>query len=584
MRIPAFIIIALCLMLLGCDARHRDVRLDAVADIAGQDPLGALQSLDSIDYAALSESDRHFYDFLSIKAKDKAYIMHSSDSLILDVINWYGNHRKSNLYPETLYYGGRVYSDIGDYPSALRYFHMALDELPENTDNPKLRATVLSQTGRLLNLLRLYKEAEPYIERSIELDLILGDTVNVVNDLQLLGSIQLRAGRYDDAEKSFLGSLDLSNNLPDVFRINSNMYLSAVHLYKGDIDAGLKLIRNIPESVEYANQNCAYAYAANIYMKAGIIDTAYYYARALINSKYDSNKHAGYHVLLSPELNRIVVADSLVRYVKDYNELLEKRYNENENQLALNQQAYYNYHKHKREREKAEESQKIMRNWTIFLFCIIIVIIFLMMLQKTWNQRKIIMLHREIDNIKKLKQQLSPIEAPNKETQENDIKNNISSQQTDQNEKTDTIKNDVEAKEYLRNCLRGELMELYERSKKKTISLDIINSEVYQTLQKMSENNQSLKEDDELWEKIRETVLKSSPHFMSNLNLLTGGKLTSIDIKTALLLKFGLTAKQLSILFVKSNGAIISRRENLSVKIFDKKIGVAVIDGIIRLL
>ena len=40
----------------------------------------------------------------------------------------------------------------------------------------------------------------------------------------------------------------------------------------------------------------------------------------------------------------------------------------------------------------------------------------------------------------------------------------------------------------------------------------------------------------------------------------------------------------MSLLMSKSNGAIVSRRLELGVKIFDKKIGVKVVDGIIRLL
>lgn len=47
---------------------------------------------------------------------------HTSDSLILDVIDYYSSNDDRNLYPEVLYYGGRVYSDLGDYPTSLSYF------------------------------------------------------------------------------------------------------------------------------------------------------------------------------------------------------------------------------------------------------------------------------------------------------------------------------------------------------------------------------------------------------------------------------------------------------------------------------
>ena len=97
----------------ACSGSPDDSRLLAISGIVSDKPEEALAALDSIDPNGLSEPNRHFYDFLSIKAKDKAYVTHTSDSLILNVIDYYSRHKDSGLYPEALYYGGRVYRDIG---------------------------------------------------------------------------------------------------------------------------------------------------------------------------------------------------------------------------------------------------------------------------------------------------------------------------------------------------------------------------------------------------------------------------------------------------------------------------------------
>lgn len=140
----------LCLFFLipnnGCEKAHEDQRLSKVYDIVNENPKEAIDILDSIDPVTLSEADRHFYDFLSIKAKDKAYIWHKSDSLILDVKKWYASNPKYGLYPEAVYYTARVYSDLGDKPTALRYFQEALDLLPEEDEDRNLRLRILSQT------------------------------------------------------------------------------------------------------------------------------------------------------------------------------------------------------------------------------------------------------------------------------------------------------------------------------------------------------------------------------------------------------------------------------------------------------
>ena len=74
------------------------------------------------------------------------------------------------------------------------------------------------------------------------------------------------------------------------------------------------------------------------------------------------------------------------------------------------------------------------------------------------------------------------------------------------------------------------------------------------------------------------------PDFKANLRLLTQSRLTSLDLHTALLIKCHFTPTQMSVLLGRSKGTIVSRRETLSLKIFDEKIGTKVIDGIIRLL
>ena len=134
MNIRTHIIASVILLLLagGCSRSSRDPRLARIAASVSDRPEEALASLDSIDRSSLSKSDSHYYDLLTLKARDKAYIDHESDSLVLDVIDYYSSRPEDPEYPEALYYGGRVYSDLGDYPSALKYFQKALRYLKKS--------------------------------------------------------------------------------------------------------------------------------------------------------------------------------------------------------------------------------------------------------------------------------------------------------------------------------------------------------------------------------------------------------------------------------------------------------------------
>lgn len=273
------IIIIIAVILFGCSRSEPDARLMEIEALASESPLQALDSLNGIDRSALSDADRHYYDFLMVKVPDKAYVKHTSDSLILEVIDYYGSHKSRGLYPEALYYAGRVYSDLGDNPTAMLYFQEALDALPENPDNLDLEANIASQYARLLTNLRLYDEAIPYMEKALEIDRIKKDSVNEVYDLHLLGTMYMYKNDYKSAEQIFLESLSKSAGISEHLRAKSMMYLAELKEWEGDMDAALKYIRGVPENINPIAHNHALAIATHIYANAEIADTAYLYAR-----------------------------------------------------------------------------------------------------------------------------------------------------------------------------------------------------------------------------------------------------------------------------------------------------------------
>ncbi len=145
-------IIIILMLLCGCSGHTPDERLARIAGIVSDSPGEALAALDSIDPGSLPEADRHYHDFHTVKANDKAYNRHTSDSLILDVIDYYESHQSTGLYPEALYYGGRVYSDLGDYPTAIFYYQKSLGNInDDDMSSLHLKGNVTSQLGRQFN-------------------------------------------------------------------------------------------------------------------------------------------------------------------------------------------------------------------------------------------------------------------------------------------------------------------------------------------------------------------------------------------------------------------------------------------------
>lgn len=573
------IIITLILFLLlpGCSEHKPDNRLMRIAETISESPQKALSGLDSIDYEGLTDADKQYFDFLTIKSKDKAFMQHTSDSLILKVIEREDKHSDKERYAETLYYGGRVYHDLGDLPTALNYYQNALDLLPKEGGNSSLRAPVLSQISGLLNTLRLYEQAIPYVEEVIALDSIGKDTINLMYDTELLGSIHLHAKNYDLAELLFYRSKGLAKESAPADTTRHNLYLAAIKYYKGEINSALNLIRPTMLNIDSISRNTALAYASYIYRQASIPDTAILYAHELIHSKNSHDRGTGYQILLSDDLKDYIPSDSIIRYACDYRDIVESYLNQNGNQAALIQNSFYNYQIHQREKLKAETANKRLFNWLGgFLLVILILSIYLLYL-KNKNKSQLIQLHEAINNVNALRRSLN--------TTKDDCNDSSGNGQTANPESAipqDNLSPDIQD---LRVRLREELLDILNMGNQSySVSPIILESEAYEKILEYIRKDRIIPDKDPVWVELEEVVLKSSPQFKHRLHLLTGGKLKPSDFHLALLIKCGVSSTNISTLVGRAKSTVAYRKDALGFKVFDQKLGTGVIDDIIHLL
>ena len=249
-------------------------------------------------------------------------------------------------------------------------------------------------------------------------------------------------------------------------------------------------------------------------------------------------------------------------------------------QLSINQQSLYNYQLHENQKAKAERLSNILKNWIVGFIFLAILLVLISLYFKNKSKNNIIELQQALANIEKLKFELVTSQLK----QSSDIGQTIINQ-TEEIALVITHNSPKSTEQELRECLKKELLTLYESaSSQSSISPIILQSIAYQKIQEYIQEGKTIKESDVLWSEIEQIVLSSSPKFKINLNLLTLGNLTTIDLHTALLIKCGIKPSRMTTLLGRSNGAIVSRRETLCMKILDEKKGAKVIDAIIRLL
>ena len=70
-----------------------------------------------------SKAVQMYYWLLAVKASDKCYVPHTSDSLMKAVVHYYENHGTPAQRMEAYYYLGSVYRDMQDAPRALIFFN-----------------------------------------------------------------------------------------------------------------------------------------------------------------------------------------------------------------------------------------------------------------------------------------------------------------------------------------------------------------------------------------------------------------------------------------------------------------------------
>ena len=185
-------LLLLLLLVVGTGCSHNPqypAVLETADSLSYVNPDSAVALLQNVEaeMSASSPAVHHLYDLLTIKAQDKADLPLTSDSLILDVLEYYEHGGDPNKLPEAYYYAGRVYSELGDAPQAIDYFQKAqttLDALdlrelpvPNAKRYEKLKGTIMAQKGYLLRNQHLYQESRESFRQAFTLDSLARDTM-----------------------------------------------------------------------------------------------------------------------------------------------------------------------------------------------------------------------------------------------------------------------------------------------------------------------------------------------------------------------------------------------------------------------
>lgn len=278
----------LILVLLGfCACGHKPYPQSLIiADsLTNACPDSAITLLKNIENTLQTEPEttQMYYRLLCIKANDKAYIPHTSDSLILPVLHYYIEKGDEQHLPEAYYYAGRVYRDLGDAPQALEYFEKAAEALPED-GGYKLKSKIYSQMGTLFAYQSMYAEALEMYKRGGEYDEILKDSVGMVFTLRDIGNMYKELGKEDSTLAYFKEASRLSRLLQriDLFNMLQSQ-LAFIYTDLQKYDSARTALQNALKDIEQPNRSAIYNIAARFYDVTNQTDSAIWYYNELLD-------------------------------------------------------------------------------------------------------------------------------------------------------------------------------------------------------------------------------------------------------------------------------------------------------------
>ena len=130
---------------------HAEQQLLMMDTLSDENPDTVLAMLDCMDFNAMSKSERMHAELLKGKAMNKVYVNFTTDSVMLEVVDWYERHGNANQKMLAYYILGCAYRDLEDAPSALKYLNLAVDAVDESDEDCDLNTLmrVYSQMGGL---------------------------------------------------------------------------------------------------------------------------------------------------------------------------------------------------------------------------------------------------------------------------------------------------------------------------------------------------------------------------------------------------------------------------------------------------
>lgn len=537
------------------------IKADSITNIDDDSAEVAIRMMQSIkpELSQFSKSQKKRYELLYHKALNKAYIDFTSDSTMLEVVDYYEQHGSANEKMLAYYILGCVYRDMHEAPMALEYYNKAT-ELADTTVKDCDYATlcrIYSQMGFLFAKQHLPHQELASLDKAVKYAYLAKDTLNAIRYYQNKQAIYASQNKLDSAiiinnqaAKLFkqIGALKEANI---AFGCNFEYYLKKKMLKEAEEAFKAYLSTNY-----HGNDNWKDAYAyilyerGSYYLAVGKKDSAY----SCLKQSFEQSKSFSNLAASTRGLAQYYAKTSNPVLAAKY-ALLSSAYNDSDliatRQGQLQQvQAMYNYNRNKdiayKAQLKAEQRMSII--YIVIICAILLFIVSISIYRKRLRLRnkRIAMVQKmyndSVQQLNEARQELLKLQDLNENTIATLVK-----------EKEEIIqKLQMEVRKYEEANIGHNLLELEKQLKQSPIYQQLVYLENH-PLEKMTKND---------WSNLEETVEKFVYGFADLKQ-----KLNTKEYHICLLVKLHFSPSTISSLIGTSLSDISNSRRRMLAKI-----------------
>lgn len=263
--------------------------------------LTLLQSMeDSIQ--EYSEETQIYWHLLTIQAKDKQYIVHTSDSLINRIVKFYEGYGDDNKLMLAYYYQGRVYRDMNDAPNSLKAFQQAEKIRTSDWD---LKTKIYSQMGYLFSYQGLYDEAIQVNRKAFNIYKLQNKENQTIYPLRDIARMYGSKNQPDSALYYYKKACQIAladNNMPQYHEILSE--LGGYYCQLDKYDSAKLILKYAEQQPLIRNKRHIHAMLGYVYKAENKMDSACHYYWKTIEYGDIRNTYHSYKNLFDAERQR----------------------------------------------------------------------------------------------------------------------------------------------------------------------------------------------------------------------------------------------------------------------------------------